>query len=300
MTSILVLGATGMLGSMVDLYLRTLDDHNVISTHRGNDGHNKDHIYFDVENGIGKLNDIVKNEGVDYIINCIGIIKPHCKDDDPVGKKNAILVNSLFPHEMSKIAGKNGCRVIQIATDCVFSGKDGKYVESSIHDPLDVYGKSKSLGEVYDGNVLNLRTSIIGPELKGKLSLLEWFLEQPDGAVLKGFSHHRWNGMTTLQFAQLCDHVIRESLFDDLIERSMIWHCVRNSEVDKFQLLKVIAKIFQKDFTIEKVDNIGPPVDRTLSTEIDHWPYHNRMDTIENSLSEMRTFMKKEGFYSEK
>ena len=39
-------------------------------------------------------------------------------------------------------------KIFQIATDCVFSGKIGGYNELSNHDDLDIYGVSKSMGEV--------------------------------------------------------------------------------------------------------------------------------------------------------
>ena len=51
------------------------------------------------------------------------------------------------------------------STDCVFSGKEGNYKETSIPDADDIYGLSKRLGEIEDKNALTLRTSIIGHEL---------------------------------------------------------------------------------------------------------------------------------------
>ena len=100
--------------------------------------------------------------------------------------------------------------MIQIATDCVYSGKTGGYNEDSLHDALDAYGKTKSLGEVRSSTFLNIRSSIIGPEINHKVLLLEWFLKQPKGAVLNGFSNHLWNGVTTLQFAELCLTIIKK------------------------------------------------------------------------------------------
>ena len=82
---------------------------------------------------------------------------------------------------------------MQIATDCVYSGKKGSYNEDDLHDALDVYGKTKSLGEAQSPNLLNIRCSIIGPEQGKHVSLLEWFLTQEPGAKLQGFAHHHWN-----------------------------------------------------------------------------------------------------------
>jgi dTDP-4-dehydrorhamnose reductase len=47
---------------------------------------------------------------------------------------------------------KSNCKIFQIATDCVFSGSKGNYNEKNLHDAFDVYGKSKSLGEINNKN----------------------------------------------------------------------------------------------------------------------------------------------------
>jgi dTDP-4-dehydrorhamnose reductase len=165
-------------------------------------------------------------------------------------------------------AQRIGARVIQIATDCVFSGSRGNYTESDPHDPLDAYGKTKSLGEVQSPNVLHIRCSIIGPELKRASSLLGWFLKQPPGATLQGFAHHEWNGVTTLQFARLCSSLIRggTARFDALRNVSSVHHFVPNVAVNKHELLQLFARVFEHPVVIERTDASGPPVRRTLSS----------------------------------
>ena len=89
-----------------------------------------------------------------------------------------------------------------IGTDAVFSGRAGPYAESSPADPTDLYGTTKFLGEVTSEHVMHLRTSIIGPELGSRRSLLEWFLGHEDGDTVPGFVNHQWNGITTLHLAR--------------------------------------------------------------------------------------------------
>ncbi|MDB5194415.1 MAG: dTDP-4-dehydrorhamnose reductase [Parcubacteria group bacterium] len=205
----------------------------------------------------------------EYIVNCIGILKPYCKDNDQAGVLRAIRVNALFPHLLASAAEDIEARVIQIATDCVYSGTLGSYMEQSPHDPLDVYGKTKSLGEVKLPRFLNIRTSIIGPEPKAKVSLLEWFLSQTKEDKVTGFTHHLWNGVTTLQFANVCEELIEkgDENFDALVAVSNIHHLVINETVNKFELLAIFNKVFDKGLEINAVDNIGQPVDRSLGTE---------------------------------
>jgi dTDP-4-dehydrorhamnose reductase len=254
-----------MLGSMVDAYLSSQDG---LETHGTTRHGGSNRIKFDASLPVvDQVDALLSGPQWDYWINCIGIIKPYCKDNDPAGVRNALRVNAVFPHELAAVAKANGIRLIQIATDCVYSGFKGSYLESDLPDALDVYGKTKSLGEVLDGSALNLRVSIIGPELKSRLSLLEWFLGQPAGAELKGFTHHRWNGVSTLRFAQLCERIIAQEQYDALVRQSRVHHYLPAGSVDKFQLLNIFQDTFGTNYRIVPVGDIGPSVDRTLSTQ---------------------------------
>jgi hypothetical protein len=96
------------------------------------------------------------------------------------------------------------------AHNCVFNGAEGGYVESSPHTAMDIYGRSKSLGESESATII--RTSIIGEELSNKLSLVEWVKSQA-GKSVNGYLNHFWNGITCLQFAKICDYMLKNDLF---------------------------------------------------------------------------------------
>lgn len=265
------MGINGMLGSMLFNYFNKQENYEVFGTFFGANPFpdNENLTHFDAS---GQVEEQIKNIACrfqpGYIINCIGIIKPWCKDDDPAGVKNAIVVNALFPHFLAEACAQYcpGTRILTIATDCVYSGSKGNYTENDPHDPLDVYGKTKSLGEVRLPNFLNIRTSIIGPELTGKKSLLEWFLSNPDGSTVQGFTHHFWNGVTTLQFAQLCDRIMSENLFDTWRKINHVVHWVENEPVNKYELLLIFNEVFERNINIVPVGNVGEPVDRTLNS----------------------------------
>lgn len=284
---ILVLGVTGMLGWMVYDFFRNNSNHRVVGTSR--ERKNKNLKYFNAREFIYNPKRFSFVRKFDYIINCIGIIKPYCKDDDSVGVINAIEINALFPHKLNNYC-KDKINIIQIATDCVFSGAKGKYSEDSPHDALDVYGKTKSLGEVFTDNFLNIRCSIIGHELKNNLSLLEWFLSQPDNSELKGFSHHKWNGVTTLQFAKLCLTIINKNKFASLVKASPVHHFVPNTSVTKYQLLTIMKAVYGKDVSITKINDIGPKVDRTLATDHKLLSGIFEKSTIKSALIELRKY----------
>jgi dTDP-4-dehydrorhamnose reductase len=239
---------------------------------------------FDVEQGtLPTLSD------VDWVVNCIGIIKPYIRDDDRAEVLRAIQVNSLFPMRLAEAAERSSTRVLQIATDCVYSGRDGKYTESAPHDATDVYGKTKSLGEVRSPNVTHLRCSIIGPEVKGQVSLLSWFLKQQVGATLNGYRNHQWNGVTTLHFAKLCWGIIRE-------QRTVphVQHVVPANDITKADLLRSFAREYaREDLTINEVD--APSVIdrrvRTANPELNQalWQAagYDRPPAVEQMVAEM-------------
>ncbi len=299
MKKILVLGVTGMLGSMVYDVLSKNTGFDVRGTARDPKDFTlvkKGKIYaFDAEQG-DLASKVFSDFTPDYIVNCIGIIKPYCKDNDPQGILRAIKVNALFPYLLASTAASIKARVIQIATDCVYSGTKGKYTEKSLHDELDVYGKTKSLGEVALPNFLNIRCSIIGPEPKNKVSLLEWFLSRKPEEKLTGFTHHTWNGVTTLQFAEICQSVIERGdvFFDEIVKVSPVHHLVINETVNKFELLNIFNKVFDKKFNITAVDNIGAPVDRSIASTINSLNA-NKLVPMEEAISNLKKYMSKKG-----
>lgn len=257
---ILVLGGEGMLGSMVADYLSRDPQFEVTATARGQ----SPAIAIDGLHWLDfDANDQKAGERLgawDWIINCIGIIKPLIHDDNAAEVERATIINALFPHRLARWTGGK-YRVLQIATDCVYSGTKGRYVESDTHDPLDVYGKTKSIGEVYAPQVHHLRCSIIGPEAKAPKSLLEWFLGQPADSSVNGFTNHRWNGVTTLHFARLCAGVIKENL-----DLPHMQHLVPRGEVTKCEMLEDFARCYRRDDVTINPTKAEVVIDRTLQT----------------------------------
>jgi dTDP-4-dehydrorhamnose reductase len=212
-------------------------------------------------NNLKDLVKIFEFEHFDFVVNCIGVIKPKIDELDNLSVLNAIYVNSIFPLKLFQLSEQHKFRVIQIATDCVYSGELGNYDEKSALDPLDIYGKTKSLGEVHGLNFMNLRTSIIGKENQTKDSLIEWFLGQSKGAVIKGFKNHFWNGITTLSFAQ----VVKGIILTDSFQPGTL-HIVPADRVNKFELLSLLKVHSERnDIEIQEFET-KQKVDRSLTT----------------------------------
>jgi len=168
----------------------------------------------------------------DMILNCIGIIKQIREATNPI---KSIEINSLFPHKLAALCSMCNCRLIHLSTDCVFSGKKGRYTEDDIPDPLDLYGRSKLLGEVTGGNALTIRTSMIGRELNTKHGLLEWFLSQNDKSV-KGYTNVIFSGFTT---TALCE--ILKGIMINHADFNGLYH-VSSEPISKYKLLLLIKE----------------------------------------------------------
>jgi len=253
--NILVLGATGLIGNSVYTHLKK--KHNVFGTFKNKKKikkiiyKKKNLFYFDASNH-QKLNIILDKTNPEIVINCIGITK-HIKG---ATKKKLFKINALFPHFAKKISNDRFAKFIQISTDCVFDGKKGNYNEKSKPNAVDVYGKSKALGEINDNNNLTIRTSTIGHELLTSYGLLNWFLNQD--SKCDGFSKAIFNGFPTVYFAKILEKILLKKI-------TGILH-VSGVKISKYRLLKKINKIYNKNITIKK--NTTIKIDRSLNNKL--------------------------------
>lgn len=140
------------------------------------------------------------------VLNAIGAIKQRAEAADPA---TSITLNALLPHQLALLIGGWEGRLIHFSTDCVFSGARGGYREDDVSDAVDLYGRSKYLGEVTTGNGLTLRTSFIGREIHHHQSLLDWLLSQNHRSV-RGFTRALWSGVTSNHLAGIVSRVIVE------------------------------------------------------------------------------------------
>lgn len=246
-----------MLGQACHLVFKSDPNFESISTSRIN---REDMKFFDASTD--SIEDLIKEVSPDWVINCIGIIKPHINENNSSSVKNAIVINSLFPYQLASSISNLQTKVLQIATDCVYSGKEGGYTENSPHDPLDVYGKTKSLGEVTSEHFFHIRASIIGPEYGRSTSLQEWFLSQPKNVEVNGFTDHLWNGLTTHHFALLAKAIVLAGG-----DFSGMQHVIPGDIVTKAQLLESFAQVYnRKDIQINPIVS-SFRIDRTLNTQ---------------------------------
>lgn len=303
MMKVLVLGASGMLGSMIVDYLDSSSNYSISATVRSSNMYDMckrsistvDWVLFDAEKIIDNQNNFPYNsinfDKYDYVINCIGLTKHYINDDNPILIEKAIKINSLFPYYLGKLINNDRTKIIQIATDCVYSGDKGEYNEHDFHDPIDVYGKTKSLGEAKLDSFIHLRSSIIGLEFKSNDFLLEWVLKQKEHSRINGYTNHFWNGITTLHFAKICDGIISKEA-----DIKSLQHILPQNKLSKFDIVNSIAKVFNKEIEIIPFETENK-IDRTLNTinsDINKklWKYagYDKIPTIEEMIIELSNY----------
>ena len=257
---VLVLGASGMLGNAVLRLFAQSPGLEVLGSSRSVQA---SHLLppalagrlicgVNVEN-IDSLTGLFAKTRPNVVINCIGLVKQLAVADDPLA---AIPINALLPHRLARLCELVGARMVQISTDCVFSGSKGMYTEADNSDAKDLYGRSKYLGEVDYPHAITLRTSIIGHELSGANGLVGWFLSQQAG--VKGFTRAIFSGLPTVELAR----VIRDYVLPHP-ELHGLYH-VSAEPINKFDLLTLVGQAYGKATPIAPDDQLV--IDRSLDS----------------------------------
>lgn len=260
---VLILGGTGMLGAMLWRRLSGLPGWSVRRTQR-RDPSAPD--YFDALDPRCDLSALLAGGGgTDFVLNALGMTKPQIDEGSPAALKAAEAVNSKLPFLLADAASREGARLIHISTDGVFSGENGPYDEFASPDPQDAYGKTKLAGEVAGPRALTIRCSIIGPDKENGRGLFEWFRALPKGSKAKGFTDQAWNGVTTLQFAELCRAIIERRAFDRLTAVAGVRHFCPNRPLSKYELLKLFNEVTGSRVSVEPAES-GAALNRVLTS----------------------------------
>jgi dTDP-4-dehydrorhamnose reductase len=237
MSTVLVLGASGMAGHVIYTYLCENTNFQVFGT-TNKTLFTDDLISLDIFDVI-KLEKILKEVKPNIIINCIGSLIGESRKNPDI----TIYCNAYFPYLLKKYTKEIGAKIIHISTDCVFSGNKGPYTEIDVKDADNIYGLSKSLGELDDNYNLTIRTSIIGPEIKGKgEGLFHWFMNENE--TINGYKSNYWSGVTTLELAKFIRYVIDYPI-------TGLIHLTNGMPISKYDLLKKINFIYNKGIEIQ-------------------------------------------------
>lgn len=221
----------------------------------------------------GQLDSLVIERG-DVVVNAMGLTN---KRDNP--DIDFLMVNAVFPRLLADYCEHRRAHMIHITTDCVYDGLRGSYNEDDVANAKDIYGLTKLLGEPTNCTVI--RTSIVGENRRSDRDLLEW-VRSNHGLEIKGYTNHFWNGITCLQYAKVCEKIIREKSY---------WMGVRHihspGKLTKYGLVKLINDTYDLGCTIIPTES-GKFCDRTLDS---CYPMDFDIPTIEEQLIEQRNYL---------
>lgn len=228
----LVLGATGMAGHTIAFYLQE-QGHEIVSFSR-QVLHGCQCVRGDVRD-LDRLYNLIASGNFDYVINCVGVLNQFADKD----RENAVFVNSYLPQWLAKVLQKGNTRLIQMSTDCVFSGDTGGYSEMDVPDGRSFYDRSKALGEIDDQRNLTFRNSIVGPDMREQgIGLFNWFMRQ--SGEINGYTKSIWSGVTTLTLAKAMEQAAVQNI-------TGIYHLTNNERINKYDLLRIFKKYFKED-----------------------------------------------------
>ncbi|MBK3495200.1 SDR family oxidoreductase [Viridibacillus sp. YIM B01967] len=268
----LVLGATGMAGHTISLYLN--EKGHEVTTYSRTSFPYCENINGDITEKL-LLHSILLNN-YDVIINCIGILNQSC-DADP---SKAVYINSYFPHSIVEQLKNTHTRLIHMSTDCVFSGKSAPYTENSVHDGETFYDRTKALGEIDDNKNLTFRNSIIGPDMKKEgIGLFNWFMKQK--GTISGYTGAIWTGVTTLTLAKAMERAAIENV-------TGLYNLVNNTSISKFDLLKLFNENF-KENEVNILPSHSVNVDKTLINNRNDFSFE--VPSYEKMIIEMKEWI---------
>ena len=137
MKKICVVGANGLVGLNL---IKKIQDFDIIGTYNKTPVNLENIQLFQLD--VTKLENCeqILKFHPDFIINATAISNvDYCEKF----KDRAYSVNVLGTKNLVKIAKKLECKLIQISTDGIFSGKNESYIEDDLANPVNYYGQTK-------------------------------------------------------------------------------------------------------------------------------------------------------------
>jgi dTDP-4-dehydrorhamnose reductase len=187
-------------------------------------------------------------ENYDFIINCIGAIPQKHKD---------FSLNTSLPYFLEKYTK---AQIFHPATDCESDDSSYGISKKIASDWILAYGQRTTI----------IKSSIIGIEKNSNDSLLSWVLSQK--GEINGYTSAKWNGITTLKWAEICQKLMKNG--------GETLNCYRSECISKFDLLSKIKKCFNLDIEIKPISGIGS--DKCIIGEF--------TSSIETQLAELKAF----------
>jgi len=210
---------------------------------------------------------VISKHRPDCIVNCAARVDVDFLEKSP---QIAYSINSEGVKNLAEVSGKYNTRLVHISTDSVFDGIQGFYNENDLPNPINVYGKSKELGERhirnFHKNHVIIRTNFYGIHNEGKF-LFNWIVDS-----LKSNKHIR--GFNDVIFSPVeignLSEIIQEFILNSFIGTV---HISSYDSMSKYDFALKIAQLFGFDSSIiteKSVDGFNFVAKRPKNTSLDN------------------------------
>ena len=195
-----------------------------------------------------------------------------------------------MPGEIAKITANQNIKLIHISTDHLFDGEKERVDEKSVLKPLNIYAKSKAIGdnEVLKNNhsALVIRTNFFGKGPSYKNSFSDKIISSLNkNEEIKLFSNVFYTPIHVHQLAKCILKLIE-------LNCSGIYNISSNERISKFDFGTMIAKMMNKDqnliipILIETKTNLTlRPKDMSLSNQKLKKSIKMDIETLSNQIN---------------
>jgi dTDP-4-dehydrorhamnose reductase len=271
---LLITGASGLLG--LNLAMEARNTHQVVGADRCHiTGLPFEMVCVDLlePDAVERL---LESSRPDWLIHCAALADlDACEANTDLARD----LNAILPGNLAAVCARRGVKMVHISTDAVFDGTSSDvYTEDDAPNPLNVYAKTKLLGEqaVLSANpqALVARVNFYGFSRSGNRSLAEFFINHFSvGKPVKGFTDVTFNPTFIGVLADLLLAMLAKGLCG-------VYHTVCPEVISKYDFGRAIARRFgwdeallspesvdQGGLTTQRAHNLGLSV-RKLTTSI--------------------------------
>lgn len=289
MSTALITGASGMLGSVVA-------DHFIYSgwevtkmTRGSMSNKNNDSATIFIElSDLPSIKECLNGRLFDVCVHCAAITDlQFCESHPDLARK--VHVDST----RALTGALQDTRFIYISTDSVFDGFEGNYREVDPCSPVNMYAQTKRLGELEvlsHPNPVVIRTNLYGIREPLQKSLAEWAVGAlRRGETISGFENMMFNPLHTSQLAEIVyELATTASPFRGIV------HVGSDRTLTKFEFIVLLAEhLGLPKSRVEKArysnlhSSVRRPLNTSLCTELGEKILTGMPHTIEAGLAQL-------------
>jgi dTDP-4-dehydrorhamnose reductase len=230
---ILILGGSGLLGSN---WVYLASQNHSVATVVGK--RSIDLPGVNVYRGLEGIPIAVESERPDIVINTIGFTNVNSCELNPL---EALKLNAELPAELARLQLLHGFKLVHISTDHIFPAKERLWSEVDQPQPVNVYGRTKYLGEIAARSAestLIVRTNFFGWGHRYRQSFSDWILTE-----LR--SHREIVGFTNVFYSPvLVDQLV--IAVNELLENESqgVYNVSSSNVISKFDFIERVAQRF--------------------------------------------------------